>query len=128
VLFLRSAFLHAAQHSNHHALHTMDGNLYDEFGNYVGPEIDDEEEEDAFVPPPQEDEDMADEEAAVDQVMQEEGKHTCCSIANTAYNNIVMFKFPCVGNQRKINSKLFCCSLNNARSLSQSQRTLSYKS
>lgn len=41
----------------------MDGNLYDEFGNYIGPEIeDDEEEEMGYVP--QEDEEMQDEEPA----------------------------------------------------------------
>lgn len=40
----------------------MDGNLYDEFGNYIGPELDEEEEE-TYEPEPEpepQDEDMAD--------------------------------------------------------------------
>lgn len=39
----------------------MDGELYDEFGNYIGPEIEEDEEEDVLVAP-QEDEEMADRE------------------------------------------------------------------
>lgn len=61
----------------------MDGNLYDEFGNYIGPEIEDEEEEDAFIPPhEEEDEDMAapDEDQAMAEA--EEGMiDNCCSDA-----------------------------------------------
>lgn len=59
---------------------TMDGNLYDEFGNYIGPEIadDDENEEAEFVPP--EDEEMQDEE---DQSAQEEEGREICGYHNT---------------------------------------------
>lgn len=54
----------------------MEANLYDEFGNYIGPEIEeDEEDEETFVPPPQEDEEMGGEEA--DQRMEEEEGMQC---------------------------------------------------
>lgn len=50
----------------------MDGNLYDEFGNYVGPEIEDEEEEEMpFVA--QEDEEMHDQDEEPATVPEEEG-------------------------------------------------------
>jgi U5 small nuclear ribonucleoprotein component len=49
----------------------MDGNLYDEFGNYIGPEIDDDEEEMGFVHP-NEDEEMQDQGEPVG-VPEEEG-------------------------------------------------------
>lgn len=49
----------------------MDGNLYDEFGNYIGPEIEDEEEDDLGYVPTHDDEDMQDQEEA--QAPEEEG-------------------------------------------------------
>eukprot|EP01110_Echinostelium_bisporum_P001096 TRINITY_DN1263_c0_g1_i2.p2 TRINITY_DN1263_c0_g1~~TRINITY_DN1263_c0_g1_i2.p2 ORF type:complete len:58 (-),score=20.99 TRINITY_DN1263_c0_g1_i2:263-436(-) len=40
----------------------MDGNLYDEFGNYIGPELEEEEEEEeeVYIRQEEQDEDMAD--------------------------------------------------------------------
>lgn len=56
----------------------MDGNLYDEFGNYIGPEIEDEEEDDLGYVPTHDDEDMQDQEEA--QAPEEEGVWSTTSL------------------------------------------------
>ena len=51
----------------------MDGNLYDEFGNYIGPELDDDEEEEMGFVPPHEDEEMQDQDEEQAPAQEEEG-------------------------------------------------------
>jgi U5 small nuclear ribonucleoprotein component len=55
----------------------MDGDLYDEFGNYIGPDLESDEEEDQFNLPPgaryNDDEDDEDEDRQRDEEMQENG-------------------------------------------------------